>query len=759
MEILIGGEALDIASNQVEINWKNIRFDTAIADPWSTDVEMPNNEHNVRILGACGLLDRGPMYNHQVRCLLVIHNLPKDGYLHITSITPSTITATCYLTTIPYELWDKDLRDYYPADTESTIYRWDRYTPIESGIVDDIGFWRYDYNSRYYSNLIAQYHPSVRAERINQLIQTAENITLPTLNNDLYTMATKKVVCPQCKWQLLSSYMHGQAVDVGGKDIPFVGGQHISNNVKCEWSYKDVAWDNGWTDLYAPTTFHKWFDDQQRTKITFNRSGMMHIKVYAVCDRSTTITVRLYKNGTDVTNQYHSQLTTPVHKLDAAPTGNPENYLSMACYYVPYEKDDEFSVRYHYVSSGAIAGDNVYATILIEHSGYAITDDDYVEDLGYIAMPFGFGFAWHHGTDGAQGWLYSTGGNGQGPALLNHSYCYYGVWANMPSCNVRDWLTGMCWVHNRKTKLDGYELIFTSPDQSKEIEGNIEEIRTYDDSLGQKNIVKYRDDNIPQWWKIDNEFLNPETDIYTAPFGTCLNRYGIAWVEQYKFEDEMTEPNAVGATWVKDVNVDFEDLGLMLFTCAQAGGTYQLERAPQLTLFSLDELNTMSATITTLTPEVLDCDWVYLHGRKFLVKEGKLDCETGMYEIEVIEQYAKFNGGCAAPTFSISFIPSVTDCVVQYTLNDNTELGQFSMTIDGTVYNLEVGTHWITVGGLTANTKYRVTVKGGNACGALSESYSFMTLASLPPTVTIDNLYNINAESATFDVTITDHSI
>lgn len=759
MEIYIDGQALDlIAGQDVDINWTNIRFDSAIADAWSTDIQLAQTERNTRILSACGLLDRGPMYNRKVKCLLVLNNLPKDGYLHITSITPYEITATCYLTTIPYELFDKQLSDYYPSDTDQTIYRWDRYTPITNNIVDDIGFWYYEYNSRYYSNIIAQYHPCVRAERINQLIQTAENITLPTLDNNLYTMATSKVVCPENQLQVLSSYMRGQAVDVGGKDIPFVGGQHITNDVKCEWSYDDTSWLSDWSDIDPNPSFRKWLSQSHRNVIKFNRSGKMNIKVYAVCNRSTTIVVKLYKNGVDVTNQY-VQITTPVWQLSSAPT-NIENYLSFAGYNVTYQKDDEFSIRYHYVSSGAIAGDEVYATIIMEHSGYDITDDDYSEDLQYIGMPFGFGFCYHSGNNDVPGWTYITGGNGRGPAVLNHSYCYFGVWANMPSCSVRDWLTGMCWVHNRKTKLEGYSLTFTSPDQTIDIDGEITEIRTYDDSLAQKNIIKYRDDNRPVWFRVDNEFLDDETDIYEAPFGTSINLYGIAWLEQYTFTDEMTEPNAVGATWVKDVNVDFEDLGLMLFTCVQEGGTYQLERAPDLTKFSLDRLNTMSCTIECYTPEALNCDWVRLRGRKFLVKEGSVDTSTGISKLECIEYWTRYNGGCAAPTFNITFYPSVTDCIAQYNLYDNTEAGTFTLTVNGDTYQLVAGTsQWITISGLDADTMYTVTVKGHNSCGSIDDRYYFTTLASMPPTVEITNIFNIDSSSAVFDINITDNSI
>lgn len=757
MEIYINSERLDIYSGQdIELNWENIRFSEAIADEWTTDIELPNNENNIRILKAYGLLDRGPLFNSQIPCQLIINDVPRDGYLHVTTITRDTITVACFLSNVPYALWDKQLKDYYPKDNSSSIYRWDRSTPIANNIIDDICFLKYMYGDRYYSNIVAQYHPSVRAEYINQIIQTEENITLPTLRNDLYTMASGKYLCPQNTLQVFSSYMKGQAATVAGVDIPLVGGQHITNDFKTEWSYVDTGWLQDWSDLNGLTTFKKWLDHRHQNVIKFNRSGKFTAKVYACCDRSTTITIRLYKNGVDVTNDYHSPLTTPVYQLSATPT-DVTQLLSFAVYNVPYVEGDEFSFRYQYVSAGAIAGDNVYATIIMEHSGYEITDDDYSVDLGYIAAPYGFGFAYHTTGDEGEGWMTNGyGGDGKGPNPLNYTYCYYGVWTNMPSCSVRDWLTGMCWVHGRKTKLDGFDLTFTTADQSKVIDGYISEITTYSDKLGQRNVIKYRDDYIPVWFKIDNNFLESEVDLFEAPFGTSIYLNGIAEVDQYKFEDEMTEENSQGQSWVKDIKVDFNDIDLCLFTAVQTGNTYQLERAPFMTKFSIDTLNTMCAKIETYTMDVLNCDWVYLNGRKFLVTNGTFNVNTGKYELDTIEVTTRFSGECSSPIVNCSFTPAGTDCVVTYQAFDSTGTGTLTMyvysdlamtTLVGT-YNMQFSTSGSqTISGLTENTTYYVKVEAINECGEDTKTYSFQTIYNVPQlSVVVSNVTSVGAD-------------
>lgn len=760
MEIYVSGQIIDINDGQdVSMSSENIRFADAVADTWSTDIELPLTDRNIVIFGAFGLLDRGgPIYERRIDCQVLIEDHSYDGYLQVTSIKDNTMTVTAFLLAIPSKILDKELKDYYPEDDYTSIYRWDRRTPIQTGNFANIGFWEYSYNdeNRANSRLLAQIHPCVKAQYINELIDAAEDITLPGLNPDLRVMATKKVLTPQVTTQVLSSYCHGLAVDVGGKDIPFVGGQHITNDVKCDWSYEDIYWNSGHTDMNYNATFRNWVNNGHRNVIKFNRSGKMNIKVYAVCDRSDTIVVRLYKNGVDVTTQYVT-ITTPVHRLTSQPS-SIDSYLSFAGYNVTYAKDDEFSVRYHYVSSGAIAGDEVYATIYMEHSGYEITEDDYGEDLGYIAMPFGFGYAWYQSSsDKGEGWLMMNG-DGKGPALLNYSYCYYGVWANMPSCKLRDWITGMCWVHDRKVEMSGYDLSFVSAHNAVTVDGTIIETIPMTDKLGKLNMVMYRDDNWPIVFKFaDYEFADDDVTVYTTPFGTAKNKYGKAILYQYKFEDEFNETQTAGEeATLKDVKVDFEDLGLMLFALEQSGRTYVLTRAPQLTTFGLDELKSLEEVkIETYTHSTRDADYVYLDGHKYLVISGETDTETGLTTLDTILMATKFGGTCAAPTFIITVYPSVTDAIAQYTLTDNTEAGTFAMTVNGQTYTLDYGTHWETLSGLTADTQYTISVSGSNSCGSLSETYTFRTYASMPPTVTISDIYNIDRNGAIVSFTIT----
>ena len=42
MEIYVDNQQLHITKGDVSLNWANLRFDTAVADEWSTEIELPN---------------------------------------------------------------------------------------------------------------------------------------------------------------------------------------------------------------------------------------------------------------------------------------------------------------------------------------------------------------------------------------------------------------------------------------------------------------------------------------------------------------------------------------------------------------------------------------------------------------------------------------------------------------------------------------------------------------------------------------------
>ena len=766
MEIYINGEQLDIYKGQdVELNWNNIRFSDAVADEWSTDVEFPNNERNITLLEAYGLLDRGAIFNTQVPCSLVISDIGYDAYLHVTEFTKDTITASAYILSIPYTLYDKEISEYFPVDDETTIFRWDRETPIEtqSG-ANDVDIYRYDYNDSYYSDINAQLHPSIRGRKIIEAIENAENVTLPTINNDLFFVTPKKVVCPQNKIQCFM----GRWKDNAPSSYPLnlVGGQHITNDFKTSWSYKDFIWNQSYTDWNLVDTYLNQMNSANQDTITFNRSCSCRIWVYGNTNRATW-NVHVYKNSEDLTSGYiggTNLYRIPNGSGDNPPVWNVNDCLAVYLSYVTFSKDDKLTFKLG-VSSGAALNTTANVSILIEYISYDITDDDYEEELEYYPMQFGLGYSWLNGvgTVSNDGFRYTTGDGFGTNGFLDHSMCYYGAWANMNSCSVREFVSNMCWIHDRKLQLDKYSLTFTDAYTTNEIDGNITKIMTTTDKLGQRNEIGYTDDYTPVWWKVTNDFLEEKKTIYQSIFTTSMYKYGIATIEQYTFTNKMAEPTSSGQASVEDIDVKMEDFDFILFRLANNNSVYQLEKAPDLTDFGLTDIESTVCVDIETYDNCKDKDYIYLDGHKYLVIKGSLDVTSGLNKLECIEIPTKYSGGCSAPSITFTFTPSVNDCVMEYNLFDNTMSGTYTIVVSGKSgkygpFTLTIGMNqFITIRGLEAGAYYTVIIEGSNSCGSLIEESGFTTLYSYPPTVQIDNIYNINGEGATITFHITEN--
>lgn len=769
MELYVKGQQLDIYGGQdIQLNWENIRFTEGyLMDEWSTDVEMPNNEYNITLLEAYGLLDRGPIFNRQVPCQLVINDISYDAYLHVTEFDKDTIRAAVFLVTIPNTLYDKKLREYYPADDTSSIFRWDRMTEHTIyNAASDIAIYEYRYNDDYFSDINVQLNPSVRAEKIMQLIQNEENITLPTLDNDLFLTATKKVVCPQNKIQCFCARVKDNNA-FNGDPLPLIGGQHITNDFKCEWSYKDFKWNQNWSDWDLLETYLDQTGNANKDTITFNRNCSCRIWVYGNTNRATW-NVHIYKNNTDLTSGYvggTNLYRIPNGQNDQPPIWSVNDCLSAYLSYTTFEEGDELTFRLG-ISSGAVLNTTANLAIMIEYIDYSITDDDFDTELNYYPMQFGLGYSWLNalGTVSTDG-IRTINGTGFGVnGFLDHSFCYYGLWANMGNCSVKEFISNMCWVHGQKLDLDKYDLIFKSAKESQILSNaTLNKITTYSDKFAKKNIIKYKDDNFPVIWNVDNDFLEDEKTVFESIFNTSIHRYGIATVNQYEFETKLTEPNSSGESWVEDVKVKLNEFDFLLFKMADNGHSCWLERAPYLSDFGMSDIvSTVTANITT-TDDVREKDYVYMDGHKYLVVNGNVDMSTGLSELEAIEIPTKYRGECAPPRISVSFAPYVDSCVMQYSLFDNTGSGEYTVkvlhgsTVVG-VYSLSIGmTQFLTILNLKAGTKYSVSIAGSNSCGELLETYTFTTMSGYPPTVTINQIFNVNAESAVIDFTINEN--
>lgn len=785
MRITIDGQPLHINDGDVTFSFTNIRFTPVVADEWTTDVEFANDEHNIRLLGAYGLLDRQRLFHSKVKCGVLVNGAERDGYIQVTEITENAIKAAVFIDEIPYEIMDRELREYFPADTEDTIFRWDRYSPIAQTIAGTpVGIFPYaNTKDQYYSDIHAQWHPSIETGHIISQIQNAEDITLPAAYNTLYQLCSKKVVCPHNKIQCLMGGLKGEALI----DMPFVGGQHITNDLKCSWSYSDFVWNNGYTDWSLPEMMWPILENAKTTKLTMNRHAHAHIKVWAVSSAPQARMV-IFKNGNSAGHYLHNYL------YQVTQYNHEQMSLSQMLHYdleLDLEKDD-YLTFFIGQASGSVAGDAMTSwAAVIEWSDYEIDEnEDYGVDLEYYPVPFGIAYGYRDTFHMIPGFMYNFTGDGHGTnGPLDHSLCYIGAWSSaVGDMSVREWLNSLAWVHDRKFRQDRRELTFIGARIKKEITANMTKFGTASEKLGRTNIITYRDDDHPNEFFIDNDFIDDEATIHESVFATFP--YNGDGLDQYSYEMTYSEPKT-GEPWVTDVKVKFNDLGAVLMTALQTGGTYTMGRAPEIQGMDMPALDTAEyIEADTLDEGVWETDFVYMNGHKFLVVDGTTDAETGITSLKAIKWPSEVP--CREP--HVSFVGSqihMHSADISFIISDITMAGTYYAELytgvlpgvevinvhdityttavarvraeDGALgrfiaaYHAGYGNNTLGITGLTPNTTYYLKVRAVTDCGETERWFAFTTLDHEPPTIDVIDVFNITAESATARVQVTEN--
>lgn len=724
MEIYIKGRQLHIIKGDVTLNWSNIRFSEAVADEWSTEIELANDTYNIDLLDCYGLLDRGAIYNHKVICSVLVDDIAKDGYLQILSIDETTIKARAYIISIPYAVLDKKVCEYYPHD--DVVFRWDRFSPITTNIAGvNEGIIPYDYtNTDFYSNILAQWHASVSVQKVLDNIQVAEDLTLPAVDNTLFQLAANKKVCPSNNYQVMQgNLLHSNAIS--DKNLEVSGGQHITNDLKSSWSYADFHWNYNWSDWLVESTNEKWMTQAETmSEITFNRPVNAHIKVYACASEIGGILIPK-KNG-------ESLIPAPAASIPVLTNPNwTVNDILIFDDMVGFDNGD--ILTFHYSGSAQTPRRNVRYSVVIEYTDYEWTDEDYDTDLVYIPAPFGIWGIRDLGSDYAYDFKYDFSGTGDGTnSPEDYSYTYFGAYTNLErDLTVRDYLTSLCWIHNQKLKLDKNELIFQSANQQKVINANLTQIDPATDKLGQTNTIGYSKLEDSTVFSIDNEFLETEKTIHENSF------YSADVIPQYSYEMTYSEnANSEGEHWITDINVNFEEFDAVIMSAVDENGRYTLKKAPEIAGFGLPAM-TNAQTITGKTLEdISSLDYLSIDGHKYMVVEGNMDLNTYISEFTAIQCDSVFNfipvivinsivttGTTADVTFTVTgiFIEGST-----LTIYSDSELTQIVQVIDGT----NEGIQTITVTGLTPDTTYYAVVTATDAQGneGTSQTKMFRTV-------------------------------
>jgi hypothetical protein len=127
MDIIINGRRLDYIPKDITLSWASFVFADAIADQYSTDIELPKTDNNLQILQAFGILYGHNLLGVRVPCTASIEAVSRDAYLQVQSVGRHSITATLFVNRFPFGFIDRKIRDI--IHDQNYIKEWDLVAP------------------------------------------------------------------------------------------------------------------------------------------------------------------------------------------------------------------------------------------------------------------------------------------------------------------------------------------------------------------------------------------------------------------------------------------------------------------------------------------------------------------------------------------------------------------------------------------------------------------------------------------------------
>ena len=336
MDIAIGGSFLDIPQQDVVLHSENFRFAGVLADPYSTDIEIPLTTHNRGLLDIYNELSRsGQMHGQYVNCVATIDGIPRDSLLSVREIHEETAVVTLYCSSLPSGLFDKSLREVL-SDDANTIVDWAANNGYSNNRITTYGFNRYirgdNVGDNAITNALCRPHPVVNVNYLLGQLSAALGVTIlgNTAFEYLTIMASRKKVTPQQTVQ----YIYGV-------DSLYVtaGGQHITND------FSGVG-------------------DGKVQSFKFNRhcQASIFIKLTQTGNSGRTLAILRGVEG---------QTSIPVGSVSTTTQGE------VATATLTTQTFNEGDILYFGFGTGA---DN---EVVITYSDYTINDDDYDVDLVY----------------------------------------------------------------------------------------------------------------------------------------------------------------------------------------------------------------------------------------------------------------------------------------------------------------------------------------------------------------------------------------
>lgn len=601
--IQMQGGSLDLYRQDISWEFESFRFLEGLRDSFSTDITLPKTPNNCNLLNISGLLDSDTqLFGERIQpCVLEINGETMDVYLQIVSITDDLINICLYERTLPVEEREKSIGRMV-EDNNSTILAWN----VNSTSAYPQWFKKYFYGMTYDHNY-AQYHPVMKLNDIIDIIASDTNLTMEHVDDNCYTMATMKSICPQNERQTFEGVYTDEGFVVSG-------GQHITNDLRFQYGASD-------TD-----------------KITFNRHCHVDLDIWVSWHWRT--------------NGYKVPLVVTHHK--AADSTNVINnvYMDAAVYVNKVETASfSFDVESGDFISFFVPNGNLFTMVRCVGNmiitDYEINEEDYGESLDYVGrVPRLIVYNWAANSYDVWNFDASTyilAYAKRGSSITLHasfttpwtSFAWFGFWANMPDMNVSDFLWGMCWVTGRRIKFRNGEVFFTDANTSVVLEdASITEVRPVSERFGRKNYVRWNDDDDPVLVsEIPNTWLEAERNLHVSPFGK-IKRVGTFAGEVNQYSNPEYDADVQG------YKCDFEEVGFLVWynDTQQGGMTIQNDwiRGLSIKTFGLEKITqVMEVTIESRGCDT-NVDYLYLDGRKYMVVEGDTDLNTKVSTVTAV---------------------------------------------------------------------------------------------------------------------------
>ena len=205
IEIYVDNKALDIEPQGVTLQWKSFVFADAIGDQYTTDITLPRTANNTEILGLFGVLDGVTNFGKRIRCAVSVDSVGVDGYLQIASMRENDVTATLWLSPLPYDVIDRKVRDI--VNDTSAIKEWDLSAPTSYNSGHAAGLQR-SYFANDAGSLVCPW--SLRLSEVLTAIGAAAGVTINLPFLEIYRIvASVPRVSPRNTRQVVYVYNDG----------------------------------------------------------------------------------------------------------------------------------------------------------------------------------------------------------------------------------------------------------------------------------------------------------------------------------------------------------------------------------------------------------------------------------------------------------------------------------------------------------------------------------------------------------------------